>query len=99
MAPRHHHPEHHHTLEEKEGETVENDSGTSDMVMTNNKQLDNQDHDYDPMHHDVGVQESLLELDVVARHKEDKDMEKDKPQNKEGDKDMEDMEKDKPQNK
>merc|ERR1712156_906425 len=36
-------------------------------------------------HHDVGVQESLLELDVVARHEEDK------PQNKEEDKDMEDM--------
>merc|ERR1711884_288764 len=85
VAPRHHHPEHHHPLEEKEGETVENDSGTSDMVMTKEKQLDDQDHDYDPMHHDVGVQESLLELDVVARHEEDK------PRNKEEDKDKEDM--------
>merc|ERR1719208_438576 len=83
VAPRHHHPEHHHPSEGEEGVTEENDSGTSDMVMTNNKQLDDQDHDYDPMHHDVGVQESLLELDVVARHEEDKDMEKDKPQNKE----------------
>merc|ERR1712214_175462 len=80
VAPRHHHPEHHHPSEEKEGVTEENDSGTSDIVMTNNKQLDDQD----PMHHDVGVQESLLELDVVARHEEDK------PQNKEEDKDMED---------
>merc|ERR1712109_304291 len=91
VAPRHHHPEHPHPLEEKGGETEENDSGTSDMVMTNNKQLDDQDHDYDPGHHDVGVHESLLELDVVARHKEDKDMEKVKPQKKEEDKDMEDM--------
>merc|ERR1712156_292467 len=82
VAPRHHHPEHQHTFEEEEGVTEENDSGTSDMVMTKDKQLDDQDHDYDPMHHDVGVQESLLELDVVARH------EKDKPQNKEEDKDM-----------
>ena len=91
VAPRHHHPEHHHPLEEREGETVENDPGTSDMVMTNNKQLDDHDHDYDPGHHDVGVHESLLELDVVARHEEDKAMEKDKPHNKEEDKDMEDM--------
>merc|ERR1719220_2266345 len=48
VAPRHHHPEHDHPSEEKEGETEDNDSGTSDMVMTNNKQLDDQD----PMHHD-----------------------------------------------
>merc|ERR1711884_401678 len=92
VAPRHHHPEHDHPSEEEEGKSEENDSGTPDMVMTNNKQLDDQDHDYDPGHHDVGVHESLLELDVVARHEEDKDMEKDKPQNKEEDKDMEDME-------
>merc|ERR1712156_1264275 len=85
VAPRHHHPEHHHPSEEEGGETEENDSGTSEMVMTKDKQLDDQDHDYDPMHHDVGVQESLLELDVVARHEEDK------PQNKEEDKDMENM--------
>merc|ERR1712156_1257687 len=77
VAPRHHHPEHHHPSEEKEGETEDNDSGTSDMIMTNNKQLDDQDHDYDPGHHDVGVHESLLQLDVVARHEEDKDMEMD----------------------
>merc|ERR1712156_1206668 len=93
VAPRHHHPEHQHTFEEKEGVTEENDSGTSDMVMTKDKQLDDQDHDYDPMHHDVGVQESLLELDVVARHEEDKDMEKDKPQNM-GDMDGMDMDTD-----
>merc|ERR1712156_732148 len=91
VAPRHHHPEHHHPSEEKGGETEDNDSGTSDMVMTKDKQLDDQDHDYDPGHHDVGVHESLLKLDVVARHKEDKDMEKDKPQNEEEDKDTWDM--------
>merc|ERR1712156_1327635 len=44
VAPWHHHPEHHHPSEEKGGETEENDSGTSDMVMTKDKQLDDQDY-------------------------------------------------------